>query len=109
MYLVDEQDVALFEIGEYGGEVAGLLDGGTRGRSDIHAHLVSDDGGEGSLAETGRAVEQDMVEAVSALLRRLDIDGHILLDLLLTDILCESFRAEGYFVIIAVAFIRLDG
>src|SRR5205823_1184324 len=41
--LVDEEDVALLEIGEEGGEVAGTRDHRPGGRAEIHAELAQDD------------------------------------------------------------------
>ena len=53
--LVDEQHVALFEIGEEGCEVAGLGDHRTGRGAEIHAELARHDLGERGLAEAGRA------------------------------------------------------
>ena len=58
---VDEQDVALLEAGEQAGEVAGFLDDGAGGHADAFPQLVAEDEGEGGLAETGRAGEEDVV------------------------------------------------
>jgi hypothetical protein len=49
--LVDEEDVALAELGEHGGEVAGPLDGGAGRDVDGHAHLVGDDRRQRGLAQ----------------------------------------------------------
>jgi hypothetical protein len=46
---VDEQDVARFEVGQDGGEVAGALDHGARG-VDVHAQFVRDHVSERGLA-----------------------------------------------------------
>ena len=53
--LVDEQDVALAELGEDGGQVAGPLE--RRARRDVQAdvQLVGDDAGQGGLAEARAA------------------------------------------------------
>src|SRR5581483_7716483 len=50
--------------------------------------------GERRLPEPGRAVEQDMVERVAALARRLDVDAKLLLELRLPDELVEAARAQ---------------
>jgi len=63
--LVDEQDVALLERGEDRGEVAGALDGRARGVLDVDPELAGDDRREGRLAESGRAVEEDVVGGLS--------------------------------------------
>ncbi len=64
--LVDEQDIALLQIGQQGGKVAGLFDGRAAGDADLHAHLVGDDAGQRGLAQARRAVEQDVVHRLAA-------------------------------------------
>ena len=64
--LVDEQDVALFEIGEQRGEVAGLGDHRPGGGAEIDAELARDDLRQRGLAEAGRADEQHVVERLAA-------------------------------------------
>ena len=71
---VDEEDVALFEIGEQAREVAGFLDHGARGHADTLAELVAEDEGERGLAETGRARKQDVIQRIAAALRGADHD-----------------------------------
>ena len=92
--LVDEQHVALFEIGEQRREVAGLGDHRARGGAEIDAELARDDLGERGLAEAGRADQQHVVERLAAALRRLDEDAEIGPRLLLADELGEPLRAQ---------------
>jgi hypothetical protein len=54
MDLVDEQDVALLEVGEDGGEVAGPIERRARRGLEAHAHLRGHDAGERRLAEPRR-------------------------------------------------------
>ena len=61
MDLVDEHDLALVEVREHRGEVAGAFERGARGDSDRFAQFGGDDHGEAGLAEAGRAGEQDVV------------------------------------------------
>ena len=60
--LIKEENLAVAQIGEDGGEVALNLHGRAGGLLETDVELVGDDGGEGGFAETGRAEEQDMVE-----------------------------------------------
>ena len=76
--LVDEEHVALFEIGELRGEIARLGDHGARRGAEVHAHLARDDLRERRLAEARRADEQHMVERIAARFRRLDEDAQVL-------------------------------
>ena len=70
--LVDEQHVALFEIGQQRREIAGLGDHRAGGGAEIHAELARDDLRQRGLAEARRADEQHMVERLLARARRLD-------------------------------------
>ena len=60
--LVDEQHVALFEIGQERGEIAGFGDDRPGGGAEIHAELARDDLRQRRLAEARRTDEQDMIE-----------------------------------------------
>ena len=63
--LVDEQHVALFQIGQQRREVAGLGDHRAGGGAEVHAELARDDLRQRGLAEAGRADEQHMVERLA--------------------------------------------
>ena len=92
--LVDEQDVAVLEIGEQRGEIARLGDHRAGGGAKADAHLAREDSGERRLAEPGRAVEQHVVERLAAALRRLDEHPQILARRLLADEFVEGLRAQ---------------
>ena len=64
--LVDEEDVALLEVGEQRGEVAGLRDDRPGGRAEADAELLGHDLGERRLAQSRRAGEQHVVERIAA-------------------------------------------
>ena len=86
MDLIHEQDVVLRQIGEQGGQIAGLFNGRTGGDADVDPHLVGDDVGQGGLAQTRRAVEQHVVQGLIAHLGGLDKDLQVALGLLLADV-----------------------
>ena len=92
--LVDEQDVALLELGEDGGQVAGPLE--RRARRDVQgdAHLGGGDAGQRRLAEPGRPGEQQVVDGLAAPAGRLDDDAEVLLQLALADELGEQARPQ---------------
>ena len=69
---VDEQDVALFEIGEEGCEIAGLGNHRPRRGAEIHAEFARHDLRERGLAEARRAHEQHVIERFVARARGLD-------------------------------------
>jgi len=60
--LVDEQDVAGFQIGQDGRQVAGLGQHRPAGGPEIDAQLAGDDLGQRGLAEARRAEQQHMIE-----------------------------------------------
>ena len=95
MDLVDEQDVALAEAGEDGRQVAGALDGRSGGRADLGAHLRGHDVGERGLAESGRTVEQDVVDRLGPMLGGVDEDREVLLHAILAGELVEPAGPDG--------------
>ena len=106
--LVDEQDIAVFEIGEKRCEVAGLGDDRAGGRAEIDAELARHDLGERGLAEAGRPGEQHMVERLAPAARRLDEHFEVRADLGLADELGERLRPERGFAAVFVAPHRLE-
>ena len=106
--LVDEQDVAVLEIGQQRGEVARLGDHRARGRAEADAHLARKNSGERRLAEPRRAVEQHMVERLAAAFRGVDEDAEILARRLLPDELVEAFRAKRRIGVLGRALRRRD-
>ena len=94
MDLVDEEDVALLEVGEEGGEVAGPRDHRTRGGAEIDAELAGNDLRQRRLAEARRPDEEDMVERLVPRARGIDEDLEVRAGLGLADEIGEELRAE---------------
>ncbi len=94
MDFVDEQDVALLQIGEQRGEIAGLGDHRPRGGAEIDAQLARDDLRQRGLAEARRADEQHVIERFVARPCRLDEDRKIGARLLLADELGQPLRPQ---------------
>ena len=93
--LVDEEDVLFVQIRQNRRQIARPFDHRSRGRLDIHPHLPGYYIGQGRLPEPRRSVQKHMIERLLTPFGRLDEDGEILLDLLLTDIFGKVFRTEG--------------
>ena len=72
--LIDKEDVALLQVGQQCRQVAGLLDGRAGGNADLYAHFLRHNASQRGFAQAGRAVEQDVVHRLTALLRRPQID-----------------------------------
>ena len=106
--LVDEQDVAILEIGEQGGEVARFGDHRPGGGAEADAELARDDLRQRGLAEPRRPEEQHMVERIAARLRRLDEDPQIFPRRLLPDKLVERLGAQRGVEVLGPALGRGD-
>ena len=104
--LVDEQDVAILEIGEQGGEVARFGDHRPGGGAKADAQLARDDLRQRRLAEARRPEEEDMVERVAAALGGLDEHAQILARRLLADELVERLGAQRGVEILGAALRR---
>ena len=102
MDLVDEQHVARLEIGELGGEVAGLGDHRPRGGAEVDAELARDDLRQRRLAQPRRADEQHVVERLAARLRRFDEHLEIGARRLLAGEVGERLRAQRRVVLRAL-------
>ena len=97
MNLVDEKHVAVLQVGEDGGQIAGPLHDRSRGGLDVDLHLVGDDVRQGGLAEAGRPAEQDVVDGVGALAGGLDEDAEVFLALRLPDVVLQRQRPQADF------------
>ena len=95
--LVDEQHVALFEIGEQRREIAGLGDHRPGGGAEVDAKLARDDLRQRGLAEARRADEQHVIERFVARPRRLDEHRKVGARLLLADELGRAAAAAARF------------
>ena len=94
MDLVDEEHVALFEVRQNRGQIAGSLDRRTARGLDLHAEFVGDDLRERRLAQPRRSRQQDVVERLVARPRGLDEHAEVLLDARLTQVLGEPLRPQ---------------
>src|SRR5260370_23471827 len=91
---VDEEHVALFEVIDDCGEVAGAFDGGAGRPAQIDAEFARDDMGERGFAEARRPREENVVEDLAAHARRLDRHAEDFFDALLADELGNRARAQ---------------
>ena len=94
MDLVDEEHVAVVEVGEDRREVAGAFERGTARDAQADVELGGDDARQRGLAEPGRAGEQDVVDRLPAAARGAEHDLEVLLQPRLADELVESARPE---------------
>ncbi len=104
--LVDEQHVAVLEIGEQRRQVAGLGDDRTRRGAEIDAELARHDLRQRCLAETRRTDEQHMVERLATALGRLDEDLEVCPRRSLADELVERLRPQRHIRVFATRLRR---
>ena len=94
MDLIDEEDVALPELGQDRREVSRSFQRRTRGDMKLHLAFGGDDSREGRLAESRRASEEQMIDHLGTASRRLQDNLEVLLQFSLTDELVERPRSE---------------
>ena len=94
MDLIDEQHIAILQIGEERRQIARLGDDRTRGRAEVDAELARHDLRQRGLAEPGRPDEQHMVESFLPGAGGLDEDLEIGARLLLADELGQLLRSQ---------------
>ena len=92
--LVDEEDVAVREVRQHRGEVAGALDRRTAGDLHRRAELRADDQREAGLAQPGRAGEQHVVRRPAAPLGSFEHEVELAGDLGLPDEVVQRVRAQ---------------
>ena len=108
MNLVDEQHIALAQIGQNRGQIGGFFHHRSGGAADRNAHLVGDDARQRGLAETGRTENQGVVERLGAFARRADEDFHLLFYLLLADVLAQQQRPQRVLIVLGAGRLRID-
>src|SRR6185437_2763466 len=94
MDFVNEEHVAGAHVRERANEIARLLERRARGGVNVHAHLACDELGERGLAEPGRAVEQRVIERLTARECGIDVNAEAFLELLLADEFSQPLRAQ---------------
>ena len=101
MDLIDEENVALAQIGQQSGQITGLFDGRAGGNADVDAHFVGDDACQSGLAQTGRAIEQNVVQRLIAALCRLNVDGEVFLDLFLAVVFAQTPGPQAHLSVVS--------
>ena len=82
------------QIGENGCQVSSAFYGRSGADLDADSHLSSDDIGQGSLAQTGRTIEDDVIKRLAPLLSGDNSDPQIVLESLLTDKVGKALGAQ---------------
>ena len=104
MDLIHEQDIPRLQIIENCGHLPRLFNGRAARHFHMRSHLIGNDSCQRRLSQSRRAVKKNMVERISSLFCRLDVDLQICLGLLLTDIIRKHLRSQAL-----LNFFVLDG
>ncbi len=95
MDLIDEEDVAVLQVGQHGGERTLVLDCWTRRGPDIDPHLVRHDVRQRGFAQARWSGDHDVLDRLVPAFGRLDQDLQIRLDRLLPDELAQMAGAKA--------------
>ena len=90
MDLVDEEHIALVELGEDADEVGAFRQGRAVGDVDLGANFIGDDVSECGLSKSRRAVQQRVIDRLTALPGGLHRDAELADELFLADVLIEA-------------------
>ena len=97
VYFVDEKHFVGLKFGQNCRKVELAWDGGATCDGDRHAHFVCDDVRQSGFTKSWRAVQKYVIQTFATSKRRLDVDGHVLLYLVLTDIVIKGFGTKDVF------------
>jgi len=93
--LIDEQQLARLQIHQQTNDVAGTLEGGSTGDPAGDPELLRQHHRHGGFAETGRAVEQHVVEGIPTRRGRLHRNPKHLLEFALPDVVIQPLRPQA--------------
>ena len=97
MYLVDEEHVVGLKTGEDACQVAGLVEHRAAGDFEAHTQFVGNDVAERGLAQSGRTVQQRVVEGFAAVAGSLNKHLKIIYHMALSAEVGEAQGAQGVF------------
>ena len=96
---VDEEDVAGLEVGEDAHEVGRPDQCRAGGGFEVGVHFVGDDVGDGGFAQSGRAVQQDVLDGLLSLFGGGQGDMDFFAEPFLADALVERRWSQGQVVV----------
>jgi hypothetical protein len=97
MYLVDEEYGTRLEVGQNSDQISWALNCGSACHVYLSGHFRRDNMGKRCFSESGRAVEEDVIQCFLPLPCGGQKDGQIVLQLFLTDKLAQASRSEAEF------------
>ena len=95
MDFIDKKYILTMKVGKDSCQVSGPLNSRARGNPEVNPHLSSNDKSQCSLAQTGRAVEQQMIQSFTPALGGSDGNVYIVLNLYLPIEVSETSRSQA--------------
>ena len=92
--LIHKKNIILIEVGQQRRQIARLFNGRAGGNANIDAHFGSNNACQCRLAQSRRAVQQHMIQRLTATARRLDEHGKVSFCLLLSDVFLQGMRPQ---------------
>jgi hypothetical protein len=90
--LVNEKNIARFQVSKDGGEVPGTFQHRSRGCPDVNVEFLGNDIGNGGFPEARKAVDKHVIKGLVSGPCRFNEDSEVVLDPVLTD---EIAKAQG--------------
>src|ERR1700723_2151004 len=97
MNFVEEKEIAFVERSENAGEIALFLQQRAGAYFDCDAHFVRENLRQRGLAQTWRAIQQDVIESLAASARCFNGDGEIFFYACLANVIVEALWANAGF------------
>ena len=94
MDLINEQDIPFRKVGQQRCKIPGLFNGRAGGHPKVYPHFIGDDTGQRRFSQSGRAVEQHVIQWLTTALCCLDVDLQIPLGLLLPGVVTKRLRPK---------------
>jgi hypothetical protein len=95
MNLVDEEYVARLKVSENRGQIPRALDGRAGGDAHVDFHLVRHNMRQTGLAQSRRAIKQNVIQRLAALTRGLNQDAQVFFQAILAGKLGQQRRAQS--------------
>ena len=97
VYFIHKQQVALLKIVQDCSHFPGLFNCRAAGYLHIDTHFIGDNACQRGFAQAGRPVKQNMIQRVSALSGRLNVNLQVFLGLFLADIIIQGLGTQHPF------------
>ena len=95
MNLVNKEHIPLLQVGKQCRQIALLLNGRTAGDTNVYTHLIGNNARQRGLAQSGRTVQQHMIQRLATGACRLNVNGQVLFHFILPNIVLQGLGTQG--------------